>query len=181
MVDALEVPVGADGPVDRAGADAQHLLQFLHQGERILARAVHLVDESEDRDAPHAADLEQLDGLGLHAARRVQEHHGAVGRDQDAVGVLAEILVTGGIQDVDVVALVAELHGAGRDGDAALLFDLHPVAGGVGRRLAGLDGPGLADGSAVEQQLFGQRCLAGVGVADDGKGAPALHLFFQIA
>ena len=34
-----------------------------------------------------------------------------------------------------------------------------------------------ANGPAVEQQFFRQGGFAGVGVADDGKGAPALDFF----
>ena len=46
-----------------------------------------------------------------------------------AVGVLREVLVAGGVQDVDAEALVLELHHGGGDGDAPLLLDLHPVGG----------------------------------------------------
>ena len=41
---------------------------------------------------------------------------------------------------------------------------------------AGLDGPGGLHGPAVQQELLGQRGLAGVGVGDDGEGTPALDL-----
>ena len=37
------------------------------QLERLAPVAVQLVDEGDDRDAAHAADLEQLDGLRLDA------------------------------------------------------------------------------------------------------------------
>ena len=181
VVHALEVAVRADGPVDRAGADAQHLLKLLHQGERVLRGAVHLVDEGEDRDIAQAADLEELDGLRLHALGRVDEHHGAVRRDEHAVGVLREVLVAGGIQNVDVEAVELKLHRRGGDGDAALLLDLHPVAGGVLIALAGLDGARRADGTRVEQQLLRQRRLARVGVGDDGERAAAGGLALELS
>ena len=60
-----------------------------------------------------AADLEQLDGLLLHALGCVDQHDRRVGGDQHAVGVLAEILMAGGVQNVDAEAVVFELHGAG--------------------------------------------------------------------
>ena len=180
LIDALKVAVHADGPVHGAGADAQHLLQLLHQRKGVLAGAVHLVDEGEDGDVAQAADLEELDGLFLYALGRVDEHDRRVRRHQHAVGILAEILVAGGVQNVDAVAVVFKLHGAGGYADAALLFDLHPVAGGVALGLAGLDAAGLADGAAIEQQLFGQRGLAGVRVADDGERAPFVNLFQRL-
>ena len=62
-----------------------------------------------------------------------------------AVGVLAEVLVAGRVEQVDHVVAVGHLHHARRDRDAALLFDLHPVAGGVAAGLAALDGAGDLD------------------------------------
>ena len=157
------------GPVDRAGADAQHLLHFLHQGERVFAGAVHLVDEGEDGDVAQTADLEELDGLRLNALRGVNQHDRAVRGDEHAVGVLGEVLVTGGVEDVDVVTVELKLHGRGSDGNAALFLDVHPVAGGVFVALAGFDGTGGANRARIEQQLFGQRRFAGVRVGDNGE------------
>ena len=179
VVEALEVAVDADGPVHGAGADAQHLLDLLHQVEGIASGAVHLVDEGEDRNGAQAADLEQLHRLLLHALGVVDEHHGAVRGHQRAVGILGEVLMSGGIQNVDAVAVEVELHRRGRDRNAALLLDLHPVRRGVVRRLAGLDRARQANGPAVEQQLLGQRRLTSVRVRDDGERSPARHFLFQ--
>src|SRR5699024_4843549 len=63
--------------------------------------------------------------------------------------------------------------------DAALFFDVHPVRDGVPGALLALDRAGLVDGSAVEQELFGEGGLARVGVADDGE-RPAAFDFFTI-
>ena len=103
----------------------------------------------------------------------VQTHEGAV-------GVLGEVLVARGVQDVDAVALVLELHDGGGDRDAALLLNLHPVGGGGPGVLFALDLPGLGNGPAVEQEFLGQGGLAGVRVADDGKGAPAIDFFLVL-
>ena len=84
---------------------------LLHQVEGIAAGAVQLVDEGENRDGAHAADLEQLDGLLLHALGAVDEHHGAVRRHQGTVGILGEVLMAGRIQNIDAIALEIELHG----------------------------------------------------------------------
>ena len=125
----------------------------------------------------HGADLEELAGLRLDALGRVDDHDGAVGRHQRAVGVLREILVAGGVEDVDAVALVLELHDRRGDGNTALLLQLHPVGDRVTGRGLALDGAGQLDRAAVEQQLLRQGRFAGVGVRNDREGPPALDLF----
>ena len=74
VVDAAELGPHADGPVHRVGANAEHLLQLVHQLQRLAPVAVELVDEGEDGDAAHAADLEELAGLRLDALGGVDEH-----------------------------------------------------------------------------------------------------------
>ncbi len=106
----------------------------------------------------------------------VDEHDGAVGGHQRPVGVFAEVLVTGGIEDVDAVTLVVELQDAGGYRDAALFFDFHPVGYGVFLGLAAFHRPGQMDGSAVQEQFFGQGGFAGVGVGYDGEGATRADL-----
>ena len=76
-----------DRPVHGPGQQLQLLLDFIEQLERVPARPVHLVDERENRDLPHAADLKQLAGLGFQAFGRVLQHHGVVRRRQGSVGV----------------------------------------------------------------------------------------------
>ena len=51
----------------------------------------------------------------------------------------------------------------------------HPVGGRVARGLAALDGAGQLDRAAEQQQLLGERGLAGVGVRNDGEGAATRH------
>ena len=104
---------------------------------------------------PHGADLEELPGLGLHALGAVDDHDGGVRGHQGAVGVLGEVLVAGGVQNVDAEAIILELHHGRGYGDTALLFDFHPVGGGGAGILLALDHAGLGDGAAVEQKFFG--------------------------
>ena len=80
-----------------------------------------------------------------------------------------------GVQNIDAIAVMGKLHDGGGDGDAALFLDLHPVRRGGTGSLA-LDLTGLGDGPAVEQELFRQRSLAGIGVGDNGERAAALDL-----
>ena len=179
VVNALEIAVRANRPVDGAGADAKHLFQLLHQREGVFRRAVHFVHERENRDVAHPADLEQLDGLRLNALRRVNQHDGCVRRNQHAVGVLREVLMARCVQNVDAEAVKLKLHCGGCDRDAALLLDVHPVGRGVLIAFARLDAARRADCAAVQQQLFGQRGFARVRVRDDGKGSPFFHLLVE--
>ncbi len=60
-------------------------------------------------------------------------------------------------------------HG-GRDRDAPLALELHPVAGGATLVAAPLHCAGFAgERAAVEQELLGQGRLPGVGMRDDGE------------
>ena len=45
--------------------------------------------------------------------------------------------------------------------------------------LAALDGAGHLDRAAEQQQLLGQRGLAGIRVGDDGKGAPTRDFLLE--
>ncbi len=170
--DALETATRAGRPVERGGIQGELGGDLVQQGERILGLAVHLVDEGQDGDVAKAADLEQLERLRLDALGGVQHHHGRVRRGQGAVGVFREVLVARGVQQVHHQTIVLEGHHAGRDRDAALALDLHPVRAGAALLAARPHGAGQADGPRGVQQVFRQRGLAGVGVGDDGEGAP---------
>ena len=164
------------GQVERRGIERQLAGDLVQQGERVLRLAVHLVDEGDDRDVAQAADLEQLQGLRLDALGRVQHHDRGVGGGQRAVGVLREVLVAGRVQQIEHQAGVVEGHHAGRDRDAALALDLHPVRAGAALFAARPHRAGRADRPAGQQQVLGQGGLAGVRMADDSEGAPARGL-----
>ena len=152
----------------------QDAFQFVEQGERALHGPVALVHEGEDRHAALAADLEELEGLRLDALGRVNHHHHRIHGGQHAVGVLREILVPGGVEQVDAVAVVIELQHGRADGDPALALQLHPVGRGGLLVFARRHRPGELHRAAVEQQLLGQRRLARVRMRDDGERPPLL-------
>jgi hypothetical protein len=176
-VDTLEVRAGPDGPGHGHGVESEELLHLVDEFDGLPAGAVELVHEGEDRELALAGHAEQLLGLLFHALGAVQQHHHGIGRREGPVGVLAEVLVARGVQEVDGPAQVLELHGRGGDADAALLLDAHPVGMGRGPALPGLHAARPVDGAAIEQQLFRQRGLARVRVADDGEGSPPLDFF----
>lgn len=168
---AAEEAAHADGPDEGADVEREGVRDFIEERKRVLAFAVDLVDEGDDRDVAQAADLEELEGLGLDAAGGVDDHDGGVDRGEGAVGVFGEVLVAGRVEQVEDDVVPGEGHDRGGDGDAALAFDGHPVRAGVAALAAGLDHAGLADGAAEEEELLGQGGLAGVGVGDDREGA----------
>ena len=120
-----------------------------------------------------AADLEQLARARLDALGGVDHHHRRVDRGQRAVGVLGEVLVARRVEQVEDAVGVFEGHHRGDDRDAALALDAHPVGAGLAAVGLGAHFAGELDRAAEQQELLGQRGLAGVGVRDDREGAPA--------
>ena len=114
----------------------------------------------------------KLARLGLDAFARVDDHDGGVHGGEHAVGVLGEILVARGVEEVDAVARVIELQHSRGYADAALFFEFHPVARRRALFAAGRDAPGELHRAAVKQEFLGERGLARVRVADDGERTP---------
>ena len=170
-IDAAELVAAAHRPGDRCGAQLDLRLDLVEQFERLAAGPVVLVEERDHRQVARSAHLEQLQRLALDALRRVEHHHDGVDGGQHAVGVLAEVAVARRVEQVDGVLAVRELQHGGADGDAALLLELHPVAARAAPALAGVHRAGLLHRAGVQQELLGERRLAGVGVADDGERA----------
>src|SRR4051794_30357059 len=132
IVDADEHTVAMYGPRDRMTRDLEIGFYVAHEFERILADTIALVHEREDRCAPQLADAEQLSRSLFDAFAVVEQHDRAVGRNERSIRVLGEVLVARRVEQVDVIAVVLELHHARRHRDATLLLELHPV----GRRMA---------------------------------------------
>ncbi len=174
-------PFGAaDRPVHRRGGDPERALEIVHQLQRIARRAVELVDERQDRQPVTPAHLEQLPRLILDAVRRVDHHHDAVGGDEGAIGVFAEILVARRVEQRHASSLQLEFERGGRNRDAPLLFELHPVRRGVTAGFAAPDGARELNGTRVQQQLFRQRRLARIGVRDNRERTPSRHLALEL-
>ena len=128
---------------------------------------VELVHKGEDGNVTQRTDLKELFGLGLDALGAVDDHDRGVGGHKGTVGILREVLVAGGIEDVDAGAVIGELQHRGGDGNTALLLDVHPVRDGMLGRTLALDRTGGLNAAGIEQQLLGKRGLTGVRVADD--------------
>ena len=172
IVGALEILAGAGRPAHRRHVEREGRGDLVEQLDRVLALAIHLVDEGHDRHVAQAADLEQLARARLDTLGGVDHHDGRVDRRQGAVGVLAEVLVARRVKQVEDRAAIFEMHHRGRDRDAALLLDLHPVRARAAGFATRLDRTRDVDGAAEQQQLLGQRGLAGVRMGDDRERAP---------
>ena len=164
VVDAAKIRTRTNGPIHRHGVDAQDVLDLAHQIEPLASEAIHLVHEGEDRDMTQATDLEEFPRLRLHALGGIHQHDGGVRRHQGAIGILAEILVTGRIENVDAMALVLEIEHRTAHRDAPLLLEFEPIAGGMPRRTLAPHSPGLAHRAPVEEQFLGQGGLARIGM-----------------
>ena len=150
---AAEGLAHAHRPRERHRIHAQVPFDLGQQLERLAHFAVHLVDEGDDGRVARAADLQQPDGLRLHAVGGVDHHERGVHGGQHAIGVFREVLVARGVEQVDDAVAVFHLHHRRGHRDAALLFDFHPVGGRVARGLAGLDAAGDLDRAREQQQL----------------------------
>ena len=155
------------------------------------------VDEAEFREVVEAAALLRLQGAlpghppllrpalsGMRGLQLPQANKttGAGGgkavllRGQGAVGVFRKVFVARGIEQVEDAIVVIERHDRGHDRNAALALDRHPV-GARGAAIAlGFDLAGEIDRTAEQQQLLGQRGLAGVRMRNDRKRAPPVDL-----
>ena len=176
MISAPQIASHADGPGDRRNAHAQHFLDLIDELDGRAALAVELVDESHDGCRTQAADFHQADGALFHTLGAVDDHQRRVDRRQRAIGVFGKVFVAWRVQQIDDAVIERKLHDRRGHRDAALLLQSHPVRGGVTRRFAALDRTGQLNGTAEQQQLFGQCGLACVGVRDDGKGATPRNL-----
>ena len=179
IVHPLKGGTDADGPAERPHLDAELFLQFIEQVVRIAPFEVHLVDEHDNRRVAHAAHFHEAFGLRFNAFHAIDHQHHAVHGRQRAVGVLREIAVTGCIQQVDALARVVEGHHRGADADSALPLDVHEIARGPFADLVALHCASRLDGTAVEQELLGERGLASIRMADDGERASLLDLGLQ--
>ncbi|EKD37224.1 MAG: hypothetical protein ACD_75C01207G0001 [uncultured bacterium] len=172
IVYPLEGLAHADRPGEGGAFDLQLLFDLRHEIEGRSAFPVQFIDKGDDRGIAHPAYFHQLLGLGFDAFGAVDDHDGRIDRGQNPVGILREILMAGRIEQVDFIIPIGEFHHRGGNGNTAFLLDGHPVAGGMPLDLARFDGAGQVDGAAEEEEFFGKRGLARIGMADDAKRPP---------
>ena len=180
IVHALEVETLVYRPRQRPHVDFQFLLKFIEEVEGVTSLTVHLVDKYYHRCIPHAAHLHEFPCLGLNTLCRVDDDNRRVDGCQRSICILGKVLVTRGIEDIDLIRFTAltvgqivELHDRCRNRDTTLFLDVHPVGRRCLSNLIVLYGSRHLNLSAEEQELLREGSLTCVRVRDDGKGAPS--------
>jgi hypothetical protein len=159
----LEGDLAADGPLHGDGRRVQPVGDGGDAGLEIGPGFVHLVDEADARHVVLVGLAPDGFALCLDPFLGIEDRDGSVEHAQAALHLGGEIDVSGGVDQVDGVALPRAGDRRRIDGDATLLFLLVEVGdGGAVVHLAhAMAGPG------IEQDALGGGGLAGVDVRRD--------------
>ncbi|SOY47098.1 hypothetical protein CBM2588_A130033 [Cupriavidus taiwanensis] len=112
--------------------DADDILDLLDRAVRVRLRQVDLVQHRHHFHAQLDRGVAVGHGLGLDALRGIDHQQRAFAGGQRAADFIAEVDVSGGVDQVQVIdlavaRLVAQRGGLRLDGDAALFFDIHRI------------------------------------------------------
>ena len=132
---------------------------------RISAITVNFVDDNNRVQAQGQRFLGDKAGLRHGAFNRIHQQQHAIDHPQNTFDFAAKVSVAGRIDNVDVHAVV--FHGSilGKNGNAALFFQIIRVHDSFGQLLMCSKRPGLA------KELVNQRGLAVVNVGNNGNVA----------
>ena len=139
----------------------QELQDLVHHLVRTGLGAVALVHADHHVQIQLQGFLQDEAGLGHGAFEGVHHQDDAVHHLQDALHLAAEIRVAGGVDNIDLDAVVMDGGVLGQDGDAALALNVIGVHDAVHQLLI------LAEHAGLTQQLVHQGGLAVVYVGDD--------------
>ena len=158
---ALEALGRADRDLERGDLVAEARPERVEGGRRVRVLAIALVDEEAGRGVRPAPEGDPVLEAGLHAARRVHDDDRPVtGREAlDDVG--DEVRVAGRVEQRDPRPV--RLEGPDREAQRLLALLLLGLEVEMGRPVVDAAEPG--DRPGLEQQLLGERRLAGAGVA----------------
>ncbi len=163
--DALEIGFRADRQLDAYGAPADLGADLLDAAIKIGADLVHLVDENDARHMIFVGLTPYRFRLRLDALIAVEHAYRAVEHAQRAFDLDREIDVTGGIDDVEALAVPEGRGRGGGDRDAALLLLLHPVHG----RSAVVHFADLMRFAGIIEDALRRRRLARIDVGHDAE------------
>ena len=151
--------------------NAENVLKFIQKIEGVTSGTIELVHKGKDGDSAASADFEEFSGLGFDSFGGIDDHDCGIDGGKDSVGIFGKVSMAWGIEEVDDVVTVGELEDGGGDGDSALLFELHPIAGGGPLVATGGDATCELHCPAVQEELLGEGGLSCVGVGDNGESA----------
>ena len=135
--------------------DAENVFKFIQKIEGVTSRTIELVHEGKDGDSAASTDFEEFSGLGFDPFGGIDDHDCGIDGGKDSVGIFGKVSVAWCIEEVDDVVAVGELEDGGGDGDSALLFELHPIAGGGSLVTTSSDATCELHCPAVQEELFG--------------------------
>ena len=110
VIDTTEEFAIANGPTEGTDANLELALNLIEEVEGVVGRAVHLVDEDDDGCFAHSADLHEFAGLGLYTFGCIDDNDNAIYGRKGTESIFGKVLVTRGIEDVDLVTIVLETH-----------------------------------------------------------------------
>jgi hypothetical protein len=93
----------------------------------------------------------------------VNHHDRGIHRCQGAVGVFGKVTVAGGVHQIEAIRAEIKGHRTGRNGNAAIRFDFHEVRAGAPRLALGAHLTRHLNGTAKQQEFFGQVVLPASG------------------
>src|ERR1017187_2461408 len=125
-------------------------------------RPVDFVDDDDGRELIFQGLAENVAGLRQGPFARVHQQHDAVDNLERALHFSAEIAVAGGVDDVDLHAVVTHAGDLGEDGDASLALQVVGIHHAVYVLLMG------AEDSALIEHGVHESGLAMIYVRDDG-------------
>ena len=161
--DPVERVLLADRELDGHGGRAEPVAHRLHGCVEVRARAIHLVDERDPRNAVAVRLAPHRLGLRLDAGNRIEDGNGAVEHAQAPLDLHRKVHVPGRIDNVDPEVAPEGRRRRRGDRDAALLLLRHPVH----RRGALVHLAHLVRAARVVEDPLGRRRLARVDVGHD--------------
>ncbi len=156
-------------PDDLLGGDAEDRLDLAGVPVGIGGGQVDLVERGDDLELVLQREVAVGERLRLDPLRGVDHEDDALAGGEAATDLVAEVDVTGGVDQVEDVALPVDTDVLRLDGDAALALEVHRVEV-LRTHVAGLDGAGDLE------DPVGQRRLAMVDVRNDREVADAIEV-----
>ncbi len=129
----------------------------------IGAHLINFVDKTNSRHAVLIGLTPDFFRLRLHPMNCVKYRHSAIQNTQRPLHFSGEIDVARGVNNIDANVAPGAGGGGGSDGNAALLFLLHPVHGGS----AFVDLSDAVRLSRVKKDALSRSGLAGIDVGHD--------------
>ncbi len=147
---------------DGRGVDAQDLFDLGRRPLGVGRRQIDLVEDGHDLEVVLHGLVAVGQGLGLNALGGVDQEDRPLAGGQRAADLVAEVHVTGGIDEMEGVSVPVHPHVLGLDGDAPLPLDVHRIEVLLAHE-AGVHRPGQL------QNAVRKGGLAVVDMADDGE------------